>query len=87
MGDIIVVTKAQYATGYVLELCFSDGIKAKIDFSVWIDKYPFFAPLRDFEYFKKFSLDGWTVVWPNGADIAPETLHAIAVKSLLPQSA
>jgi hypothetical protein len=87
MSEIIVVTKAEYVSGAILELTFSDGIKAKIDFSGWVEKYPFFEPLRDIEYFKNFSLDGWTVVWPNGADIAPETLHNIAVNSLSPQSA
>ncbi len=86
MAEIIVVTTAQYVADAILELTFSDGIKARIDFSGWIDKYPFFAPLRDVEYFQNFSLDGWTVVWPNGADIAPETLHTIAVNSLSPQS-
>lgn len=81
MRDIIFVTNAQYVSGRVLELTFSDGIKAPIDYSDWIEKYPFFSPLKDAEYFKNFSLDGWTVVWPNGADIAPETLHKIAVTS------
>ena len=81
MKDIIVVTKADYISGRILELTFSDGVKAEIDFSAWIEKYPYFEPLKDAEYFKQFSLDGWTVVWPNGADIAPETLHKIAVKA------
>ncbi len=87
MSDIIVITKAQYVSGRTLELSFSDGIKAEIDFSQWIDKYPFFAPLKATDYFRNFSLDGWTVVWPNGADIAPETLHKIAVSSQTRQAA
>ena len=65
MSEIIVVTKAQYISDKMLELTFSDGLKAEVDFSIWIEKYPFFEPLKDNDYFKNFSLDGWTVVWPN----------------------
>jgi Protein of unknown function (DUF2442) len=80
MSDLVTVKNARYLSGYILELSFSDGIKAEIDFSEWIDKYPFFAPLKNIDYFKNFSLDGWTVCWENGADIAPETLHEIALQ-------
>lgn len=81
-NDLITVTNAKYVRDFVLELTFSDGISAEIDFSRWIEKYPFFSLLRDANYFRNFSLDGWTVVWPNGADIAPETLHEHALRSL-----
>lgn len=80
MKDLILVTSARYVSDYTLELTFNDGIKAEIDFTDWINKYPFFKPLQDIEYFRRFTLDGWTVVWENGADIAPETLHKIAEK-------
>ncbi len=80
MKDLVLVTGAKYISGYTLEVSFSDGIKAEIDFSDWIEKFPFFAPLKDIGYFKNFSLDGWTVGWENGADIAPETLHEIALQ-------
>ena len=80
MNDLVVVAKAEYTEGYRLSITFSDGISAEVDFSTWIDKYPFFAPLKDPEYFKSFSLDVWTVRWPNGADIAPEKLHEIALR-------
>ncbi len=80
MSDLVTVKEARYVSGYTLELTFSDGISAEIDFSDWIEKFPFFAPLKDIEYFKNFSLDGWTVGWQNGADIAPETLHEIALQ-------
>lgn len=78
MEENIVVTKADYVSGYTLALTFSDGASAEIDFWGWIEKYPFFEPLKNIDYFRNFTLDGWTVVWPNGADIAPETLHMIA---------
>ena len=80
MTDLISVASAEYSHDYTLELTFSDGLKAEIDFTEWINKYPFFKPLKNTEYFKNFSLDGWTVVWENGADIAPETLHEIALQ-------
>jgi hypothetical protein len=81
MDQVIVVTEAVYVSGLTLDITFSDGVRAEIDFSEWINRYPFFAPLKNLDYFRNFALDGWTVVWPNGADIAPETLHSIAVKA------
>ncbi len=80
MKDLITVTKARYSFDYTLELAFSDGLRAEIDFTGWINEYLFFKPLQEVDYFKNFSLDGWTVVWENGADIAPETLHEIALQ-------
>jgi hypothetical protein len=87
MKDIVVVTDAEYVEAYKLALTFSDGVRAVIDFTRWIKTYPFFEPLEDLDYFKNFSVDGWTVVWPNGADVGPETLHKIAIKSLESQPA
>jgi len=86
MKDVVFVTDAQYVAGRVLEITFSDGLTGKIDYSDWIDRYPYFEPLKDNEYFKNFSLDGFTVVWPNGADIAPETLHKLALSSEIQQT-
>ena len=87
MKDLVVVTKAVYKEGHTLSITFSDGGSREVDFTEWISKYPFFSPLKDIEYFRDFSIDGWTVVWPNGADIAPETLHNIALRKIVPQAA
>jgi hypothetical protein len=35
--------------------------------------------------FRRFYLDGGTVAWPNGADIAPETLHAALARQARPR--
>jgi hypothetical protein len=69
------VTTARHLADYRLEVTFADGTSKTIDFSQWL-KGPVFEPLKDVNYFKQFIVDGWTVSWPNGADIAPETLFA-----------
>lgn len=81
-NEIIVVTDAHYVRGFILDISFSDGVRAEIDYSEWIEKYPHFAPLSEPDYFRAFTLDGWTVTWPNGADVAAETLHKAAVRRL-----
>jgi hypothetical protein len=75
------VTKAKYVSGYLIEVKFNDGTKKVIDFEPWLTG-PIFKPLKNKHYFKKFFIDGPTITWPNGADIAPETLYkAVTVKS------
>lgn len=69
------VVDAKYRGGYRIEVTFNDRSRATLDFRRWLQG-PVFAPLRDLDYFRRFFVDGGTVAWPNGADIAPETLHA-----------
>jgi hypothetical protein len=70
------IVKAQYIKGYVVKLKFRDGTAGEIDLGpeLW---GPVFEPLRDVELFKQFCIDPdfHTLVWPNGADLAPEFLH------------
>jgi hypothetical protein len=74
MSALIRVTAAEYVSGYRLRLKFSDGDKRTVDFSPWL-RGPVFESLLDTRGFKKFFVAGGTVCWPNGADIAPETLR------------
>jgi hypothetical protein len=71
------VIDAQYRGGYRIHLWFSDGSEKTVDFGPWLDG-PVFEPLHDVAFFRRFFIDGGTVAWPNGADIAPETLHDAA---------
>jgi hypothetical protein len=80
MDSIPSVTAAEYRGAFRIHLVFSDGVESTVDFSPWLDG-PIFMPLKAEEYFQRFFLDGGTVAWPNGADIAPETLHARAKSS------
>ena len=70
------VIEARYVTGYVVWLRFRDGREGEIDLRSALDG-PMFEPLRDPEIFRTFRVDPefHTLVWPNGADIAPEFLH------------
>jgi len=77
MGMVPYVTKATYRGGYRIHVTFNDDSARTIDFRQWL-KGPIFEPLKDLRYFRRFFLDGWTVAWPNGADIAPETLYESA---------
>jgi hypothetical protein len=71
------VIRANHEQGFRIHLTFNDGTEASVDFESWLTG-PIFEPLNDVAYFRKFFLDGGTVVWPNGADIAPETLYEAA---------
>ncbi len=71
------VTEVQYRGGYRLFLRFEDGVAGEVDVAGLVKFEGVFAPLADPAEFAKVSLQPeWhTVCWPNGADIAPETLH------------
>ena len=69
------VVKAEYRGDYRIHVTFNDGTEKTIDFRGWLNG-PIFEPLHDLAYFQRFFVAGSTVSWPNGADIAPETLYA-----------
>jgi hypothetical protein len=74
MTFLPAVTRAEYRGAYRVFLTFNDGTEGTVDFSDWLHG-PVFEPLRDPAYFERFFLEGGSVAWPNGADIAPEALH------------
>lgn len=76
MARIVHVTEVRAEGAHRLHLCFDDGAVGELDFS-GEDWSGVFAPLSDPEFFARVELDEelGTIVWPNGADIAPETLH------------
>jgi hypothetical protein len=76
MKYLPAVTHAEYRGDYCVHVTFSDGSQNTIDFEPWLEG-PVFEPLKEPARFARFFVDGGTVVWPNGADIAPETLYDV----------
>src|SRR3990167_5043142 len=74
------VIRAEYRDGFRIHLTFNDNSERTVDFRPWLDG-PIFEPLKDPNYFQRFFLEGGTVVWPNGADIAPETLYEAGIRA------
>ncbi|MDA2946005.1 MAG: DUF2442 domain-containing protein, partial [Actinomycetota bacterium] len=60
-------------------MTFADGLSGDIDMasSLMPPVGPMFVPLRNEAFFAHVRVDEelGTVVWPNGADLAPDVLH------------
>jgi len=73
---ILHVTDAKHLQDYQLWLKFNDGTEGAVDLSkeLWGEV---FEPLKDVNLFSQVKVDTEldTIVWPNGADLAPEFLH------------
>ncbi len=70
------VIKAEYIEGYRLLLLFNNGERKIVDLSNSL-KGTVYSPLRNVDYFKRFTIKFNTVEWENGADFAPEYLYEI----------
>jgi len=76
MADLVHVTAVEVVADHRLRLAFEDGVAGEVDLSAW-DWQGVFEPLGDPGYFRRVRVDDelGTIVWPNGADFAPETLY------------
>lgn len=65
---------------YTVHVRFEDGTSADVDLSYLLGNGGVFEPLRDLNYFRRLRADpeAGTIIWPNEADIAPETLYSHA---------
>ncbi len=80
------IVEAKHIEGYKLELVFEDGKKGIVDLSTYVYKGGVFSRFADIEYFKQFYVNKeiGTLCWPDGLDIAPETLYHEATGEPLP---
>jgi len=70
------IVEAHYIADFKVWIRFSDGVEGDVDLSRELTG-PIFESLRNIEEFRRFSLhpELHTLVWPNGADLAPEFLR------------
>jgi hypothetical protein len=70
------VREAKYLHDYVIWLRFNDGAEGEINLENELDG-EVFGPLKDKRLFRRFRVDPEleTIVWENGADLAPEFLY------------
>jgi len=73
---ILHVKEAKYLRDYVIWIKFNDGIEGEVDLEQELTG-EIFGPLKDKKLFKSFKVDPVleTIVWKNGADLAPEFLR------------
>jgi hypothetical protein len=79
---ILHVTDAKYLKDYLIEVSFNDGKKGIADLSQSLEG-TVFDSLKNKKIFSQFKVDREldTIVWPNGADLAPEYLYFQAFKN------
>jgi len=67
------IRSVKYISGFKIWVSFDDGTSGEVDLEGELNG-PVFEPLKDQETFSKVSVDPEleTIVWPNGADLAPE---------------
>jgi len=70
------IQNIRYTGDYTYHIRFTDDREGTVDFKpfLWGEV---FEQVRDKNYFKQAFIDktAGTITWPNGVDIAPETLY------------
>jgi hypothetical protein len=59
---------------YTIEFTFADGLRREIDIKPFI-RGPIWEGWDSPAAFRRFQVEGGTITWPGGPDIAPETLY------------
>ena len=76
---LIKITDVNHIRDFILNVTFNTGEQKQIDLKDHLCG-EVFEPLKDPDVFSKFTLNDFTIEWPNGADFAPEFLYEIALE-------
>ena len=77
MTAIPEIMDAKSLGGFRVWIRFQGGLQGNVDLSGYTTFGPVFEPLAEESFFEKFTIQGGTLAWPNGADIAPERLYEL----------
>jgi len=77
-NGILHILEVEVIRDFVLKIEFNDGTVKVVDAKCLLTG-PVFEPLHDPQFFARVTIDpiAQTVVWPNGADLAPEALYEL----------
>ncbi len=70
------VIEARHVRDFIVLVRFQDGVQGEVDLEPQLHG-EVFEPLKNPQHFQQFRIDAdlHTLVWPNGADFAPEFLY------------
>jgi len=81
------ITHVRHIQDYRLELTFSNGVQAELDFrNKIVGRGGVFAPLENLDFFRQVRVDPeiGTLVWPNDVDFCPDVLYSEATGTPIP---
>jgi hypothetical protein len=80
MNKLFDIINAEYLNDYKIVFTFENGEKKLVNFEdmLWGE---IFEPLKDKTLFKQFKINKeyGTIVWSNGADVAPDGMYEIGI--------
>ena len=76
------IDEAEVCGKHSLRLAFNDGTRKRVNLLPLLDG-PDYEPVRNPSYFRRVVLDlvAGSVVWPDGADLAPQALYDLPAES------